>query len=270
VIAAFVILLLLAGFLFALWQGQERILFQPPRAYEVSGASGQVEYEAEDGQRLIGYIVGDPRTAGRALLCFHGNADLAAWQIDWATMVADRTGSAVFLAEYRGYMSLGGRPTYRTTKLDAQAAYDYLHTQFGFDDSQIALFGHSLGSAIATELAERHSPFALLLQSPFTSARAMARLMVSPPVEIVWNRMSRIHFDTRKAVSQLDTPVWVTHGKRDLIVPFRMGVEVYEAARRKGELLVVDKAGHNDIVDTAGKDYWNWISSALGPRDGGK
>ena len=263
VIAALAVLLLLIGFLIALWQGQERILFQPPRLYDVSEEVGRVDYRAKDGQALVGYMLGNPRSAGRVLLCFHGNADLAVWQISWARMVSERSGSAVFLAEYRGYMSLGGKPSYNSTRLDADAAYDQLRSQFNIDATRIAFYGHSLGSAVAAELAERHRPFALLLQSPFTSARAMARLMVSPPVEIVWNRMSRIHFDTRNAVSQLDVPVWVAHGKRDLIVPFRMGMEVYEAARNKGTLLVVEKAGHNDIVDVAGEDYWKWIRAAL-------
>ncbi|MFN2635481.1 MAG: alpha/beta hydrolase [Gemmatimonadaceae bacterium] len=262
-IAALVILLLLSGFLFSLWQGQERILFQPPRLYDTSEEPGRVEYVAKDGQALVGYLVGDPRTTRKVLLCFHGNADLAMWQIAWARQVSERTGMTVFLAEYRGYMSLGGRPSYYSTKLDSDAAYEYVQAKLGFEASEIALFGHSLGSAVATELAQRHQPFALLLQSPFTSARAMARLIVSPPVELVWNRMSRIHFDTRNEVSELDVPVSVSHGKRDLIVPFRMGIEIYEAARKKGELLVVEKAGHNDIVDVAGEAYWDWMTAAL-------
>jgi pimeloyl-ACP methyl ester carboxylesterase len=172
----------------------------------------------------------------------------------------------VFLAEYRGYMSLGGSPTYANTKLDARAAYDCLVSVFGVDPSRLAYFGHSLGSAVAAELAEAQPPKVLLLQSPFSSARAMARLIVSPPVVLVWKAISRIHFDTDKAVSHLDVPVWVAHGKRDRIVPFRMGVEVHEAAKRKGQLLLVEQAGHNDVADAGGDEYWHWLGSALEPR----
>ena len=92
----------------------------------------------------------------------------------------------------------------------------------------------------------------------------MARLIVSPPVVLVWKAVSRIHFDTRQAVSHLDAPVSVAHGKRDRIVPFRLGVEVYEAAKRKGLLLLVDKAGHNDLADVGGDEYWRWLMAALG------
>jgi pimeloyl-ACP methyl ester carboxylesterase len=257
------ILGLLFGFLFLLWWSQERILFQPPKLDGPPVESARVYYNAADRQQLVGFIVGDPRTAPGVLLCFHGNADLAVWQLEWARKVEKQTQYAVFLAEYRGYMSLGGSPTYANTKLDAQAAYDHLVSAFGVDPKHLAYFGHSLGSAVAAELAESHPPRVLLLQSPFSSARAMARLIVSPPVVLVWKAISRIHFDTRQAVSRLDVPVSVAHGKRDRIVPFRMGVEVHDAAKLKGQLLLVDKAGHNDVAEIGGDEYWDWLRAAL-------
>jgi pimeloyl-ACP methyl ester carboxylesterase len=262
-IAVFVVLGLLIGFLVLLWWSQERILFQPPRFDEASIESGRVDYKASDGQQLIGFVVGDPRAASGVLIGFHGNADLAVWQLDWAREVERHSGHAVLLAEYRGYMSLAGFPTYENTKLDARAAYDYLVSELGVDSTRIAYFGHSLGSAIATELAEVHPPKALLLQSPFSSAQAMARLIISRPVVVAWKAFSRIHFDTEQAVSRLDVPISVAHGKRDRLVPFRMGVGVYEAAKRKGQFLLVDGAGHNDVADVAGKEYWKWITAAL-------
>jgi pimeloyl-ACP methyl ester carboxylesterase len=262
-IGILLVLGLLFGFLFLLWWSQERILFQPPRLNEPPVESGRVHYNAADGQQLVGFIVGDPRTALGVLLSFHGNADLAVWQLEWARRVEQQTRYAVFLAEYRGYMSLGGSPTYPNTKLDAIAAHDYLVSAFGIDPAHLAYFGHSLGSAVAAELAETQPPKALLLQSPFSSARAMARLIVSPPVVLVWKAISRIHFDTLQAVSSLDVPVSVAHGKTDRIVPFKMGVEVYEAAKRKGQFLLVEKAGHNDVAEVGGDEYWAWLKAAL-------
>jgi fermentation-respiration switch protein FrsA (DUF1100 family) len=91
----------------------------------------------------------------------------------------------------------------------------------------------------------------------------MARLIVSPPVVLVWKAISRIHFDTRQAVSLLDVPISVAHGKTDRIVPFRMGVEVYEAAKRKGQFLLVENAGHNDVAEVGGDEYWAWLKAAL-------
>ena len=254
---------LLLGLLLLIWWGQERILFQPPSFAGISDEPGRVEYKAADGQQLAGYLVGDPKSARGVLICFHGNADLSYWQLDWGREVSERTGYAVFLAEYRGYMSLGGTPSYATTKLDSEAAYDHLQRSLGADTTRFAYYGHSLGTGVAVELADRHPPRALLLQSPFTSAQAMARVIASPPFVLAWNTVSRIHFDTRRVVSKLDVPVFVAHGKRDRVVPFRMGLEVHEAAKNKGALLTVDGAGHNDIADVAGEKYWRWIAAAL-------
>jgi fermentation-respiration switch protein FrsA (DUF1100 family) len=255
-VAVFALLLLV-------WWSQERILFQPPRLYGAPVQAGRIDYSTSDGQHLAGYLVGETATAKGVLLCFHGNADLAIWQLTWAQSVADRTGFAVMLAEYRGYMSLGGRPTYSTAKLDALAAFNYLTMDLRVEVERLAYFGHSLGSAVAAELAEVHKPRVLLLQSPFTSALAMATLILTEPIARFWKVVSRIHFDTSRIVASLDIPVAIAHGKRDRIVPFRMGMEVYNAVRIKGPLLVVDEAGHNDIPAIAGVRYWNWVSAAL-------
>ena len=265
--ALFAAALLIAAILL-LWRSQERILFQPPRLDEEQPESGRISYDAIDGQRLSGYLIGDPRHAPGVLICFHGNADLAVWQIDWARTIEKRTGCAIFLAEYRGYMSLGGTPTYATSKLDARAAYDHMRIAYGVDRNRAAYFGHSLGSGIAAELAEIHPPRCLLLQAPFTTAQAMARLIVWPPITYIWKIFSRIHFDTTAIVSELDAPVSVAHGKRDRVVPFRMGMEVFQRAKCKGALLVVDRAGHNDVAQIAGEDYWRWITDSLQPLIG--
>jgi hypothetical protein len=134
----------------------------------------------------------------------------------------------------------------------------------------IVLFGHSLGSAVATELALYMQdtvgarPRALVLQSPFTSAMEMAARMLVPPIPWLWKRIARVHYDTRNLVARLDIPVWVAHGTRDLNIPSRMGVQVFRSAQRPGALLLVQGAGHNDVADVGGERYWQWIVSAVG------
>src|SRR5450756_2491351 len=95
-IAVFVVLALLFGSLFLLWWSQERILFQPPRLLTAPPESGRVSYDAVDGQRLTGFMIGDPRSAPGVLLCFHGNADLAVWQLDWARAVERHTSCLLY------------------------------------------------------------------------------------------------------------------------------------------------------------------------------
>ena len=250
-----------------LWHGQERVVWQPPGVALPDPSHVQrIEYLAADSQPLYAYVVGDRDRARGALLAFHGNADLAARLVPWGEEVAKRTGALVVLAEYRGYGGLPGRPTYDGSRHDARAAYRTVRELLEVPADSIAIFGHSLGSAVATELAstldeEGATPRVLLLQSPFTSARDMARLIA--PAVLLWDLVSRVHFDTERLVRTLRAPVWVSHGSRDLIIPVRMGRRVHAAARAKGELLIVPAAGHNDVVETAGEEYWRWVEAAL-------
>ncbi len=269
-----VVMLVLALFGFAfffvalIWTFQERIAFQPQSPpFPSHGLTARLEYRAADGQPLFAYLVGaQPETGTRLLIAFHGNADLAVRQIEWAHEIVERTGWSVLLPEYRGYMGLPGRPGYESSRLDAAAAYAFARDSLRVSDRDMAFFGHSMGTAIAAELAERHPPVALLLQSPFTSARAMARLMGSRAMELTWTLVSRLHYDTVALVARLDTPVWVAHGDDDRLIPAGMGKAIFDSAKVKGELLMVRGAGHNDVQYNGGESYWQWISSALTSR----
>jgi fermentation-respiration switch protein FrsA (DUF1100 family) len=247
------------------WIFQERIAFQPPaRGWPTPPDSLRVEYTAADGQPLIALLVGKPDASTGLLLSFHGNADLSVWQIEWAEEVLARSGVPVLLAEYRGYMGLPGRSTYETSRLDAEAAYIYARDTLGIPPGRIAFFGHSLGTAVAADLSKKYLPAALILQSPFTSARDMSARMIGlrlPP--LIWNAITRFHFDTRACVSVLDAPVSVAHGDADRLIPARMGREVFAASLRKGSLLIVPDAAHNDVTSHGGDSYWRWIVSAL-------
>ena len=239
--------LLYAGVLLILWQFQERIVFQPPAGVAPAPVSArQVRYRASDGVDLFAYLVGECGPDARAMVAFHGNADLARWLVPWAAEVARRNRMCVMIPEYRGYDGLGGAPTYRGSARDARAALDYLRNTVGIAASGVSYFGHSLGTAIAVELASLEPPEVLVLQSPFSSARDMGARMFLPGLTAFWSLVSRVHFDTFRRVGALASPVWVVHGDKDFVIPVSMGREVFSAAHHKGELLIVHSAGHND------------------------
>jgi fermentation-respiration switch protein FrsA (DUF1100 family) len=272
-----IIVVLLAGML---WWRQESIVYQPPPpprpASEGAGAR-RVEYRASDGQPLYGYLVADSaaapgpsarRRVATVVVAFHGNADLVYWQLPWARELARRTGARVLLAEYRGYGGLDGSPSYEGLGRDARAAYAYARDTLGARPEAVVLYGHSLGAAVATELAraladEGTPPRALLLQSPFTSAREMGVAMFGRGVGLAWGAISRVHYDNERAVRDLPLPVSVAHGAADELIPMRLGRTVFDAARVKGALLVVPGAHHNDVEQVAGEEYWRWLEAGV-------
>lgn len=245
---------------------QERIAFQPQGPpYPTAEGARRVDYSAADGQRLFAYLVGAPEADKPLLIAFHGNADMAVLQLNWADEIFQRTGVPVMVAEYRGYAGLPGKPTYRGSQLDADAAYAFAQETLHVQPDSMAFFGHSLGSAIASELAGRHRPFVLILQSPFTSARDMAKSFLGHrPSAVGWNLFSRIHFDTIERVRALDAPVSVAHGAQDRLIPKDMGKVVFESARVKGKWLLVPSASHNDVSIRGGEQYWQWMTLSLG------
>jgi uncharacterized protein len=256
-----------------MWRYQERVVFQPPSANPAAPAPARrVEFTAEDGHALFGYVVSPPGAGSReakaedrhtVLIAFHGNADLAAWQMPWAREVAERTGATVLVPEYRGYAGISGAPSYRSAADDALGALAFARSELRA--TSIVLYGHSLGSAIATELAAQMipPPSALVLVSPFTSARDMATRMLVPAIPWIWERVSRVHYDTRGIVARLNSPVFVAHGDRDLNIPVRMGRHVFAAARVPAELLIVEGAGHNDVPDLGAERYWRWLAEGI-------
>ena len=279
-LAIFVIGALLLGvaMIGGVWWQQERIAYQPPAEPPTPPVDvRRIDYVAGDGQQLYGYVLDPAATPAGVLIAFHGNADLATWQIPWAREVARHTGWCVLLAEYRGYGGLPGTPTYFGVQQDARAAWhvaqDIARARLATPAPRFALFGHSLGSGVAMELAAEirathpRAITAVVLQSPFTTAREMARIVSTRPVQVLWKVISRVHYDSRARLGEIDAPVWIAHGDRDWLVPVTMGRDLFARARAPGELLIVRDAGHNDVGHVGGATYWRWISGALTARE---
>jgi Dipeptidyl aminopeptidases/acylaminoacyl-peptidases len=253
-----------SSLLLLLWRFQERIVFQPPADVAAQSVSTrQVRYRADDGVELFAYVVGECVRDKPVVLAFHGNADVSRWLIPWATSVTRETGACVVLPEYRGYDGLRGVPTYGASSLDARAALRFVSDTLHAAPANLVYFGHSLGSAVATELASFQPPRALVLQSPFSSAREMGNRMYLPGLTVFWGLVSRVHFDTMRRVRTLASPVWVAHGDKDLVIPVQMGRAVFAAAKHKGDLLIVHNAGHNDVPGIGGAAYWTWLAGAI-------
>src|SRR4051812_20796717 len=255
-----VILTAYAAIALALWHFQERIVFQPPRFVDAVdiGSATRLSFESSDGTELFAFVVGN-QSARSAVLAFHGNAVVARLVIPWATQVAHRLNTCIVLAEYRGYDGLKSSPTYAGTRIDALAVLKAAAAHLHLDENDFFIYGHSLGSAVATELAAEGKGRALILQSPFTSARDMVARWPVVGFRVGWSLVSRVHYDTLARVRTLEIPVHVAHGERDMIIPVSMGRAIHAAARVPGKLLVVAGAGHNDVAEVGGEAYWQWV-----------
>jgi fermentation-respiration switch protein FrsA (DUF1100 family) len=249
---------------------QERLVFLPPPTPLQQGrGASRIDFTSTDGQPLFGLLVSaptspDPGVPRRVILHFHGNGDLADSWVDWAREVAERTGWSVFLVEYRGYGGLPGGPTYDRVMRDARAALALVQARYGLAAGEVVLYGHSLGSGVATRLAVEQGARAVMLEAPMTSVVDVGRRNLGPPLSWVLPLISRVDFAPVDDVRRIDAPLWVACGADDDVLPASMGRSVFAAAKRKGEFLLVPNAGHADLPERGGDIYWQWFRRALG------
>jgi fermentation-respiration switch protein FrsA (DUF1100 family) len=200
----------------------------------------ELDIATEDGEKLAGWWVPSAPSRGTVLI-FHGNAGNISHRIDYLRMFHD-LGYSTLIIDYRGYGRSTGSPSEDGTYRDAAAAWRHLTEQRAIPARDIVLFGESLGGAVASWLAARHPPRALVLASTFTSVPDLgAQIYWFLPVRLI----SRFQYDTLSQLKQITAPVLVAHSKSDEIVPFSHGERLYRAAREPKQLLVLS-GGHND------------------------
>lgn len=184
----------------------------------------------------------EPPPGGRAVVVFHGNGETMFDRADVAEALVAR-GLGALLVEYRGYgISYGPPPSEASLYADGEAAMAYL-ARAGFDPSRVALWGTSLGTGVASEMARRHPVARLVLVTPFTSIPDMAsRIAPILPVRLVLAH----ELDTLGRAPQIRAPTLVVHGDADEIIPFVMG-EAVAKALPDARFVRVDGGHHNDL-----------------------
>lgn len=201
--------------------------------------------------------------AENSVLYLHGNGINIAANLDHAARFQQR-GISVLLMDYRGYgRSQGGFPHEKQVYQDAETMWSYLVEKRQIPADRIFVYGHSLGGAIAIELATRHPQFAgLIVDGSFTSIRDMVALSPSLrffPVD--WLLHQR--FDSIEKVAALQMPVLFIHGTEDARVPASMSQVLYDTAPEPKQLYLVPGAGHNDVAKTAGADYMQVVQQFM-------
>jgi fermentation-respiration switch protein FrsA (DUF1100 family) len=198
-----------------------------------------VSIETTDGVTLHGWFIAG-RTS-RVLLFFHGNAGNISHRLDSIRLFQD-LGLSVLIIDYRGYGQSEGRTTERGIYRDADAAWHYLIEGRGIVASDIVIFGRSLGASVASRLAAKQQPLALIVESSFTSVPDIAQDLY-PWLPARW--LSRLSHATRDYVRDVRCPVLVVHSRDDEIIPFHHGEAIFASANEPRTLLAI-RGTHND------------------------
>jgi len=239
-------------------------LFQPERGFYITPdrlglAYEDMVFQAQDGTGLHGWFI--PGRGPAAILFMHGVAGNISHRAENAAALHANLGTHVFLFDYRGYGRSSGEPSEEGTYLDAEAAFETLRKRPDVDPERIILFGHSLGGAVAIELAVRLGKriCGLIVESSFTTGREIAKFLfpVAPRNAIpeFYNSLDKI--------GRVEAPVLVTHAEQDSLLPLEMGQALYAAAREPKYFYLVPGADHPNIYQIGGRAYFEQLATFI-------
>jgi len=241
---------------------QAKMLYFPTRQIEATPANinlpfDEITLQTADGVHISAWFIPAPQAKGFLIFC-HGNAGNISHRLDSIRLFHEMNLS-VLIFDYRGYGRSEGEPTEKGTYLDAEAAYDFLVKVKGVAPYRIIVFGRSLGSAVAAELAMRRDAGALIIESGFTSVPDLGRIFFPHmPVKFI----SRFHYATIDKVGRLHLPKLFIHSPDDEIVPYVQGRKLFETACEPKEFLII-RGDHNGGFLMSGDSYLHGIEKFL-------
>lgn len=257
----------------ALRYGQNRFIFVPSPEMDVTPADLGLLYQdvwlpitTSTGkvERLHGWWIPAPRPQQAGVLLYlHGNGLNISANVEQSKRL-QQLGLSVFLPDYRGYgRSEGSFPTEATVYQDASTVWSYLTQERKIKPGNLIIYGHSLGGAIAINLAQQHPDAAgLIVQSSFTSMAAMverAGWTKFFPVKLLLTQQ----FDSLARVKSLVMPVFYIHGTADTLIPYQMSEALYAATPGTKHLMLIEGGGHNNLAEVGGDRYLNALQKFI-------
>jgi fermentation-respiration switch protein FrsA (DUF1100 family) len=242
------LLVLLAGYIGVvalLYLGQRQMLYFADPERIAPAAAGlplaeAIVLDTPDGERLVAWHV---RPAGDhpVVLYFHGNGGTLALRAGrFRKLTQDGTG--LLAIDYRGYGGSSGQPTQAGLMIDGRTAYEVAAARYPPD--RIAVWGESLGTAVAVALAAERTVGRIVLEAPFTSAADVAaRHYPWVPVRA----LMKDQFRSDALIGAIKAPLLVLHGTDDDVVPIAFGERLFALAPEHKRFVRLAGGGHNDL-----------------------
>ena len=226
---------------------QEKILFLPTALeqdyrFQFNHRFEEINLKTEDGAILnaIHFKVNQPKGV---ILYFHGNAgDLSRWGTIAEFFV--EKGFDVLIMDYRTYGKSTGKLNEDVFYKDADLFYKYVKDRY--NESDITLYGRSLGTGIATNLASKNKPKQLILETPYYSITDVAqkRFPILPVAFLL-----KYKFPSYQFISNVTCPIVIFHGTKDDVIPYSSAEKLYQSYSNKLTTFVkIEDGNHNNLV----------------------
>ena len=185
----------------------------------------EVQIKTSDNINLLGWFHKKDLNRFKTIVYFHGNAGKLENRIHKLNHFKDINVNFLIIS-WRGFSGNSGKPTEKGLYEDGKSTIDWLKN-IGLSDKDIVLYGESLGTGIATHIAQNRKFAGLVLETPFTSMVDAAK-NVYPYIPV--GILLKDRYENEKKIKHINIPVLVMHGEADQIVPFKMGKKIYEMA----------------------------------------
>ena len=241
--AGFGLIYLAAGV--ALYFNQSRLVYFPNREHVTPAHEGlagveELTLKTPDGEKVICWYA-KAQPGQPTILYFHGNAGNISTRSERIRKYIGR-GRGMFMLDYRGFGGSTGKPSEAANVADAKQAYEALRRE-GVAAKDIILYGESIGSGVAVQVAAESEAAGLILDAPYTAL-----------VDVAANRyrwfpislMMTDRYESRRYLPGLKLPLLVVHGERDQAIPVAMGREVVALHGGPKQLVTFPEAGHAD------------------------
>ena len=208
---------------------QRNLLYHPSENNyqndEIKFEYEEVNIEVENEIKLKSWLINKDFNKFKTLLIFHGNAGDLSNRI-YKLNELNKLEINILLIFWRGFSGNKGSPTEKNLYKDAEAAIKWLNKK-NVNNNQIILYGESLGTGIAVEMAKKNNFNSIILESPFTSIENSAKIYY-PYLPVKYLLKDR--YDTISKIKMVESPIMIMHGEKDDVVPFSMGKELFEKA----------------------------------------
>lgn len=255
VILPIVYLAILAGLYFF----QEKLLFHPQKLgqshkFEFRFPVEEKNFEME-GEKINTILFRAPKSE-TLIVYFHGNAgNLEMWGIAGEELMA-RLKTSVWLIDYPGYGKSEGK-IHSEAQLHAVAAEFLKIVKAEFPAAKLVVFGRSIGTGLAAQIATDPAVSALILESPFYSLNNLvAEMMPWAPTAIL-----RYQFPTYLWLPKIKAPILILHGKLDELIPYSQGEKLAPLLNPRSRFIGISSGHHNDLSES--EEYWDGLREFL-------
>lgn len=241
----FFLIILISCYLILLYLFQRKLIYFPnperPKLADHNATDMRVvDIKSCDGLILSSWYKEPISKEKPVVLYLHGNGGHIGYRMPIARQILNR-GYGLLLLEYRGYGGNKGYPFEKGLYCDARSAIHYLN-EIGIPSNQIILYGESLGTAVATELAVDNESQCLILQSPFSSLSSVAKY------HYPWLPLKpKDKFDSLSRITNIKLPLLILQGDKDKVVPIEEAKALFQKANSPKEFIIFPNKGHDDL-----------------------